>query len=690
MQKQVVANEDLMIEHSGSARHRKSVPCFYSAVVRFVLPSLAIGFLFLSAWPIRAYGQTDCRAKTDPSAFASYFLPQQGGAHKVEVVNPSPSGWNGSAWVVTNLGEVSWLKIVSAVGKGGEGTINVSLEANPGGNCRVASLSIAGISPWYPVRIDIWQTGIGEGPIITTGEKQVSAQPPAVVNMPPQPKQLGAIAKPVPQPAAVLKVDRQPAQQASKAQVASKPKKIKIAGYVTEIVSPTEFQLEDYRITRDDTFKLELENLSPEVSFKIEDVRMGTEMEIQGLFYPDTSELRASTIKVDMVQFKKLKQTAILGKPPKGITKSAEGWSGTFFADGQRIEVTPATQVVFKLTSREKKLVKEQEKQKTNAQKPEQAEPDPGEYRPLESLDEVTTGMIMTYEGVRNVEDGSVEASRVEFMVNDFEKGEANLFKQLKTKIKPWDASSLKPGELSISRVGKFKLLPNNEVQAYVQNLGKSLIPKYLVDVPETDPSKIPFQFFVVINKEANAFALPNGTIVVHSGLLTLAENEAQLASVLSHEIVHAAQEHTWRQMQYHKTKLALLSIGAVFASAYGLQGVADVANMIVAAVRSGYSRSLENQADREGLRYMVEAGYDPREAPRFWKVITNAYGLQPTNFFYSSHDNQAVRRSYLMNEIRNNYSALDYSNVKRGDDSSFAAMKDMVQVASSKKKGSR
>ena len=82
-------------------------------------------------------------------------------------------------------------------------------------------------------------------------------------------------------------------------------------------------------------------------------------------------------------------------------------------------------------------------------------------------------------------------------------------------------------------------------------------------------------------------------------------------------------------------------------------------------AIESGHSRSLENQADRIGLEYMVAAGYDPREAPRVWKLMAKKYGVQHTNVFWSSHENQATRRSYLMNELKNNYRTLDYATLQ-------------------------
>src|SRR5262249_54878822 len=139
-------------------------------------------------------------------------------------------------------------------------------------------------------------------------------------------------------------------------------------------------------------------------------------------------------------------------------------------------------------------------------------------------------------------------------------------------------------------------------------------IPEYLKAVPDSDPSKLNFRFFVIINKEPNAFALPNGIFVIHSGMFNVVENEAQLAAVIGHEIAHATQEHTWRKLNYQKNTRMALTIASAVASAYGARNLAEIANMVEGAIRNGYSRAMENQADRIGLEYMVRSGYDPRE----------------------------------------------------------------------------
>ena len=125
-------------------------------------------------------------------------------------------------------------------------------------------------------------------------------------------------------------------------------------------------------------------------------------------------------------------------------------------------------------------------------------------------------------------------------------------------------SSSRRCGVASAVTECKFKLVPDEEVQTYVSHLGQSLIPAHQRELTDGDSRKLPFRFFVVNDKTANAFALANGTVVVNAGLFAILENEAQLASIVGHEIARATQEHTWRQMQYHKKKRIGLGIAAI------------------------------------------------------------------------------------------------------------------------------
>jgi Zn-dependent protease with chaperone function len=457
------------------------------------------------------------------------------------------------------------------------------------------------------------------------------------------------------------------------------PKNIKLHGYVTNVTSPNSFEIEDYKITSDQGLVLDFDNAGPDVKFALQDLRVGVDLQISGTLDDATGELKAKSIKIDMDQFRVKPLTAIISVPPKGIAQNDAGWVGDFVADGQRIHVSPTTKVLFRLSRSDKDRQKAVQKSK-GKETPVTGDVD---AEVLHSLDQITAGMLLTYEGKRDPVSGSIQAEKVTFMRNDLEPGEAKLWKSLK--VQALAAQGVKPGQLKIDKVGKFKLLPSEEVQQYVRTLGASLIPAYQRDLPQGDPRKIPFQWHVIDNKEANAIALANGTVVVNSGLFQVLENEAQLASILGHEMAHATQEHTWRQLQFHKTERAMLGVAAAFASAYGKYNVSDALKLTEAAIQNGYSRNLENQADRVGLEYMVAAGYDPREAPRVWKQMTKEYGNQSTDFFWSNHDNNAVRRSYLMNELRNNYQSVDFQSLKTNPEE-FRRMQAAVRDAGSSK----
>jgi hypothetical protein len=469
-------------------------------------------------------------------------------------------------------------------------------------------------------------------------------------------------------------------------------KSVKIRGYVTAVKSPTEFEIDDYRITRESTLILEFEKSEgPEekISFNPEDIRVGTEMEIRGEFDETTRQLSAKSIKVNLEDHQRVKRTALMEVEPK-LKRTGKVWQGEIHADGQRILINEDTTVTIKQNNGQKRASKDAEKA---AKKQKQSGPAPlnaadADEQPgvaLERTDQLRSNTFVAYEGSRQ-KDGSILAKKVEFTENELNTGEARLWKMLSPKIKPPNYVSSRPGQLQIQRVGKFKLIPNEEVQKYVQELGMSLVPKWQRDLPPGDPQKIPFQVFVVDEKVPNAFALANGTVVLNSGMLTMLENEAQLAAVLGHEIAHAIQEHTYRQSQYHKKALMALRIGAAVGAAYGGRAVADLANLAEAAIRNGYNRSLENQADRVGTEYMMAAGYDPREAPRVWKVMALKRGDHPTNFFWSTHDNHTTRRSYLMAELKNNYSAVNFESYRR-DDPRFAKAADALNALYAPKK---
>lgn len=467
----------------------------------------------------------------------------------------------------------------------------------------------------------------------------------------------------------------------------TKIKKVKIRGYITNLISPSSFEIDELKVTKDESIVLEFENQNKDVSFKKEDVRVGTEIEVQGLLNEETDELTATKVTIDLEQFRKLKNTTVLTRDPQGVEKLENGWQGIFWADGRRIRIEPTTQVLFELNKTEKKDAAQQSKnKKTEENKSEEADDEFANSEPLKSISDVKAGMFATYEGVEQP-DGTILAARIVFVKNELEKAEGKFWESLLVKEKAANFTEGNPGELKITQIGKFKLLPDKAVQDYVQRIGESLIPAHQKLLPAGDPQKIPFKFYVVSDKDVNAFATANGIIVVNSGMITMLENEAQLAAVLAHEISHATQEHTWRQLNKDKGKRTAVAIGGIAAAAFGLYGVSDILQLTLAAMQNGYNRRLENQADRIGLEYMTVAGYDPRQAPRVWKLMAKKHGDLPTNFFWSSHSNHQTRRSFLMVEIRNNYSQMNFGEMKRGEESEYEKIIVLTKDAAAKKK---
>lgn len=168
--------------------------------------------------------------------------------------------------------------------------------------------------------------------------------------------------------------------------------------------------------------------------------------------------------------------------------------------------------------------------------------------------------------------------------------------------------------------IGRQNFLPYQQVQGgsyvvdpnltqYVSRVGKKI-------AAVSDRSKLPYEFVVLNNSVPNAWALPGGKIAINRGLLTELDDEAQLAAVLAHEIVHAAAKHSVQRMQQGQ----LISLGVMAAGVaakdtdYG-DALAMGAGLGGQLLLSRYGREQELESDQYGIEYMVKAGYDPYAA---------------------------------------------------------------------------
>jgi Zn-dependent protease with chaperone function len=186
-----------------------------------------------------------------------------------------------------------------------------------------------------------------------------------------------------------------------------------------------------------------------------------------------------------------------------------------------------------------------------------------------------------------------------------------------------------------------------------VRRIVDSLLPPYL------SPENV--RVYVIENKEWNAFAMGNYSIYVFSGLLDDMDDD-EVAIVLGHEIVHASHEHSRKQFK-RDMWVQLLTLGALgAASTIDDDTKQAVAGLVIlagsTAYSSGYGRGMEDQADRVGLRYAYEAGYDITKGPRLWNRFAKKYGEgnKVANFFFSDHSQSAARATKLEREIAFNY----------------------------------
>lgn len=194
-------------------------------------------------------------------------------------------------------------------------------------------------------------------------------------------------------------------------------------------------------------------------------------------------------------------------------------------------------------------------------------------------------------------------------------------------------------------------VLPDSSpVTLYVQALGQKLV----ADAPGY---RWPFNFHVVDVTDINAFALPGGSIFVNLGTIQAADDEAQLAAVMAHEISHVVLQHSVCNLEKQRRVGFWAALGGAAADmALGggaLGGLAQETIGIGAGL--GFlkmSRGDEKQADLEGATILYNAGYDPRAMPQFFETIEAQYGQGGAQFL-SDHPNPGNRTGYVMDEIR-------------------------------------
>ena len=206
----------------------------------------------------------------------------------------------------------------------------------------------------------------------------------------------------------------------------------------------------------------------------------------------------------------------------------------------------------------------------------------------------------------------------------------------------------------------KGLLLENPDLQAYVDSVCKRLIG----DRPT--PENVKFRCLILRDPMQNAFAEPNGTVYVTTGLLSLLENESELAGVLGHELTHTYNRHLYLENRSMRKKVLTMNIlsaaasvapgGAGFSAGVQIFGAAvqlgaAITDQILVASVYGYSRDKEQEADSNGLATMVAASYDPNAMARSFELLDQGsrYEFEPFDTFYHDHPKLTDRRKFAL-----------------------------------------
>ena len=273
-----------------------------------------------------------------------------------------------------------------------------------------------------------------------------------------------------------------------------------------------------------------------------------------------------------------------------------------------------------------------------------------GGYR---TLDEIPSGDEVRVTG-RRQPDGAIVAQTITVRPNGktfFARAVQQMSDQLEQR---WLQSGIAfDGEAPGRRVVIGAIARDGHDVARVRRILARLAPTH------TDASQL--RIYVIDNAEWNALAMGNGAVWIFQGLLNdMSDNE--LAIIVGHELAHYTHEHAIRQMQRRLwgqagTLAALVAAAAIDSNLLRVSAELG-ARLGLTTWLNAYGRDLEDQADRVGLRYAYEAGYDVTAAPRVWQRFREKYGdgSRLTNFVFAHHSQPSARQQHLEQELRFNY----------------------------------
>lgn len=177
--------------------------------------------------------------------------------------------------------------------------------------------------------------------------------------------------------------------------------------------------------------------------------------------------------------------------------------------------------------------------------------------------------------------------------------------------------------------VQEMGLYPDDDTAEYVDTLGQTLLAHSAMRRPDAPEiyRDVPFTFRVLDSPVVNAFALPGGYVYVTRGLLAHAQNEAQLAVIIGHEITHVEARHASQQALKQQWGQLGLAAGAILGEQLMenkelAQGLAEASGSLFQLVTLKYGRDAERESDQRGVEYAAKAGYDAAQGSEFFRSL--------------------------------------------------------------------
>jgi hypothetical protein len=412
-------------------------------------------------------------------------------------------------------------------------------------------------------------------------------------------------------------------------------------GFITNMVSPTEFDVGSRHVICNAKTAFELEVVDQ--NFHHQDdltLHVGSHIHVVGAFEGKPRSFIATAIQAYHFPGSGTKNAlamegiGLIQETP-ALHRDGQDWIGTLWVDGYPLLITGKT----KLTDGDGK-------------------PYPG--------DKIATNVWAGYKATRNL-DHSIHADSISFTPNQVDAEEKKFRDKSEAQIDEPDYAKKIPGKIKFHWAWSLDILPDKDVQDYVTRVGESLIPQYQKDLPDSDPTKINFRFYIIQHpakwKESfsDAFSSPNGIVIVPDNVLAALSNEAQLAALLSNCITVTLN----KTIYIHKARLTIQKdVG--WAGMATVTGYAGAPLLIGDAIATrNLMLDINKQASRIGLRSMLQNGYDIREAPFAWTVAANKQVRNPLD----QDEQPAPLVASLMNDLRRDYPATPYSTLKINGD---------------------